>query len=114
MKKPMLTQAGSVVSAVLASACCILPLILASLGLGAVGFAAALEPYRPLFITITLLFLGVSFYSAYRGPKGEACAGGSACSPGSGAGRATKITLWVLTAVVLGILAFPYLLAATL
>lgn len=112
--KSLFSYAGSVVSAVLASACCILPLVLASLGLGAVGFAAALEPYRPLFITITLVFLGVSFYSAYRRPKSEACDPGSSCSPGRGAGGAAKITLWVLTAVVLGILAFPYLLAAIL
>lgn len=114
MKKSLLSHMGSVVSAVLASACCILPLVLAGMGLGAVGFAAALEPYRPIFIAVTLAFLGASFYSAYRTPKGKACAPGSACSPGSGSNRANKIILWTTTAVVLGILAFPYLLAATL
>ena len=112
--KNLLPQGGAVVSAVLASACCVLPLVLASVGLGAVGFATVLEPYRPLFIAVTLVFLGISFYLTYRRPRGQACAPGSACAPASGAGRAGKIALWVITALVLGILAFPYLLAATL
>jgi mercuric ion transport protein len=78
------------------------------------GFAAALEPYRPIFMAVTLAFLGTSFYSTYRRPEGKACAHGSVCSPGTGTRRGAKIPLWILTVAVLGILAFPYLLAATL
>jgi mercuric ion transport protein len=113
MKKPVLPQLGSLLSAVLASACCLLPLVLASLGLGALGIASVLAPYRSVFVAITLAFLGTSFYLVYRRPKGEDCASGAACPPAGGASRANKITLWILTALVLGILGFPSLLALT-
>ena len=45
---------GAVLSAVAASACCIGPLAFAMLGLGGAGFLVAMEPYRPIFTTVTL------------------------------------------------------------
>jgi len=38
---------GSVLGAILASACCIGPVILGAVGVGSLGEAAALAPYRP-------------------------------------------------------------------
>ena len=63
---------GAVLTAVAASACCVGPLILVALGVG-VAWASrlsAFEPYRPLFIALTVGLLGFGFYRAYR-PAGR-------------------------------------------
>ena len=51
---------GAVGAAVAASACCTIPLLLVTLGVGGawVGTFTALEPFRPLFIGVALVFLG--------------------------------------------------------
>jgi bacterioferritin-associated ferredoxin len=79
---------GGLLAAFLASVCCIGPVVFAALGVGvgATGFLAgtadflkALLPYRPLFIGLTVLFLGVGFYVAYRNALSP-CGGGMHCS----------------------------------
>ena len=58
-----LALAGGILAGVGASACCIGPLVLVSLGIGGawIGHLTALEPYRPIFIGLTLLLLGLAF-----------------------------------------------------
>jgi len=102
---------GAVTAAVGASVCCIGPLLLLALGIGGVwvGSLTAMERYRPYWMAATLVFLGVAFFRVYRRPKAVACTPGSACS--SDRGRRNKILLWVVTALVLGLLALPYLIS---
>src|SRR5260221_5712842 len=64
---------GSVLGAILASACCLGPLILGAIGAGSLGAAATLAPYRPWFLVLTAGLLGVGFYLAYRPVRQEAC-----------------------------------------
>ena len=54
-----------------ASACCVGPLLLLSLGIGGawIGHLTALEPYRPVFIVLTVLFLGLAFWKLYIMPR---------------------------------------------
>lgn len=73
--------AGGIVGAILASSCCILPLLFLSLGLGGawMGNLTALAPYQPIFTMITFGFLGYGYYLVYWKPQtdyaeGEACA----------------------------------------
>lgn len=61
--------AGTIVSAILASICCIGPLILAGLGIGSVGIFSSLERYRLIFMLVTFAFLGAAFYLTYRKKK---------------------------------------------
>lgn len=100
------TMAGAVVSAFLASACCIGPLLLALLGLGGAGLLIKLEPYRPYFTVATLGALGAGFWLTYRKPKvteGDDCG----CEhPKSN--RFGKVLLWVVTFLVIGFWSFPY------
>jgi len=103
-----LFAAGGIFGALAASACCILPLVLFSLGIGGawIGNLTALYPYKPYFVTIALLFLAGGFYIAYRKPK-MACEPGSHCAtPASG--RILKISLWSAALLVSAALAFPY------
>lgn len=106
-------SAGSILSAFLASACCVGPLIFALLGLGGAGLLVKFEPYRPYFMAITFGLLGAGFYFTYRRPRGAQVtsgADGAACDcPAPRTNRAGRIMLWVATALVVGFLVFPYL-----
>jgi mercuric ion transport protein len=100
---------GSVISAFIASACCIGPLVFALLGLGGAGLLVKFEPYRPYFIAATVALLGTGFYFTYRKPKTAGPAGGPACDcPAPRTNRAGRIMLWVATVLVAAFLAFPY------
>lgn len=98
----MKAAVASMVSAAIASACCIGPVVLVLLGAGTFGaLLGSLEPYRPIFIGITTVFLGFSFYGAYRPMKD--C---ETCSPASR--RRRKRAVWVAALVVAVLIAFPY------
>ncbi len=99
---------GAVAAAVGASVCCLGPLLLLALGVGGAWIAnlTAMEKYRPIWMAATLLFLGLAFARVYRKPKEDTCAVGSSCPPN--AGRRNKVLLWIVAALVLGLLALPY------
>ncbi len=101
---------GAVLSAFVASACCVGPLVLALLGIGGGALLAKFEPYRPLFTVVTVALLGAGFWLQYRKPKPVASADGIACDcPTPRANKAGRVMLWVATVLVVGFLAFPYL-----
>jgi len=54
-----------------ASVCCVGPLVMLALGISGawIGNLAAIEPYRPLFIGLTLLFLVIAFRKLYLVPR---------------------------------------------
>ena len=103
-----LAAAGGMLGALAASSCCILPLVLFSLGIGGawIGNLTALAPYQPVFVAITLGLLGYGFRLAYG--KRTACADGGACAQPL-PNRLVKTALWVATALVAAALAFPYI-----
>ncbi|NOY69410.1 MAG: mercury transporter MerT [Deltaproteobacteria bacterium] len=96
---------GAGLLAILASSCCLLPLLLVSIGIGGawMGSLTALEPYRPIFITITLLLLAFAFYRVYRKPKIE-------CACDDAPKQRTRKILWIVTVIIVALLAFPYFL----
>lgn len=56
---------GSALSALLASACCWLPLLLISFGISAGGLSRFFLQYRPLFLIGSVMLLGAGFYLLY-------------------------------------------------
>ena len=101
-----LALGGSLIAALAASACCFGPLVLVLLGLGGVGAALALEPYRPYILGVTVLLLGAAFYLTYRRAPSN-CGPGEVCTV-TRTGRTVRILLWVITFLVLLIATFPY------
>lgn len=97
---------GATATAVVASICCIGPVVLAGLGIGAVTAAQQFAPFRPYFLTLTAIFLGFGFFFAYRKPKNEPCVG-EVCEP-SGITRWGRPLLWIATVIVLALVTFPY------
>lgn len=99
--------AGGLLGAIAASTCCILPLALFSLGVTGtwIGTLTSLAPYQPIFVALTLGFLGYGYWLVYRKPK---CAEGEACARPL-PNRVVKTGLWLATALVLLAIAWPYL-----
>src|SRR6266478_9826071 len=106
MQKEKLTAVGSVIAAVAASICCIGPLVAVMLGVGSLAAASRLQKWRPLFLGVTFVLLGVAWYLTYRKPKAEACAGGTACAARPGA-KGGKFVLWIATALAVALAALP-------
>ena len=99
-RKARMIAAGGILGAIAASTCCIVPLILFSLGISGawIGNLTALEPYKPIFIVITLGFLGYGYWMVYRKPK--ACADGETCARPL-PNRMVKSALWGSTVLIL-------------
>ncbi|WOJ88251.1 mercuric transporter MerT family protein [Methylocapsa polymorpha] len=95
-------------AAIGASLCCVAPLALLMLGVGGAWIAnlTALEPYSPIFIGLTLLFLGLAFRKLYL--AAPICAEGVACANPRVLKR-QRLTFWFVATPALGLLATPWL-----
>ena len=91
---------GGLLGAVLASSCCIAPLAFVMMGIGGSWMSqlTALEPYKPIFVMVTLLLLGLAFWHVYFKPQPTCEPGGLCAVPTTG--RLTKSILWVATVLV--------------
>ena len=114
-RKQGVVAAGGVLGAIAASSCCILPLVLFSLGASGawIGQLTSLAPYQPIFVAVTVGFLGYGYWLVYRKPK-AACAEQAACAKPV-PNRVVKSALWAATALVITAFSFnywaPYILA---
>ena len=99
--KSRFAAAGSVIGAVLASSCCIVPLLLVTLGVSGawIGTLSGLEPYKPWFVAVAIAFLGFGFWQVYRKPA-PTCEDGSYCANPS-SGRVVKVALWFAAILIL-------------
>ncbi len=113
--KKSLFAGGSVLGAVGMSLCCIVPLVLFSLGVTSawIGGLASLYQYKWIFFLVTAGFLGGGFYMVYRRPRARACDSGSTCTTPL-SDRINKAALWTATFLSLAALAFPYIAPALL
>jgi mercuric ion transport protein len=94
-------------AAILASTCCLGPLVLVALGFSGawIGNLTVLEPYRPLFIAVALVALYFAWRRIYR--PAEKCLPGEVCALPQ-TKRLYKMLFWAVAALVLIALAFPY------
>lgn len=98
---------AGVIAGITASACCAGPLVLLLLGISGswIGNLSALEPLRPIFMVIAVLFLGLAWRRIYVAPK--TCAVDAPCA-GEAASRKQKQVFWMVSLVVLAAIAFPW------
>jgi len=96
-------------AAILASTCCLGPLLLVTLGFSGawIGNLTVLEPYRPIFIGAALVALFFAGRRVFR--PAVACKPGEVCAIPQ-VRRTYKVLFWVVTGLVLVALAFPYVL----
>jgi mercuric ion transport protein len=96
-------------AAILASTCCLGPLILVALGFSGawIGNLTSLEPYRPIFISAALVALFFAWRRIFR--PAYACKPGEVCAMPQV--RTTyKLIFWIVAALVVVALGFPYVL----
>lgn len=101
---------GSVVSAILASVCCLGPIVFAVLGISGAAFILKFEAFRPYFAIAAALLLGTAFYFTYRKKPAEECAPGSYCA-NPRADKINKVILWVATVLVAFFVFFPEIIS---
>lgn len=101
---------GGAAAAVAASLCCIGPLVLVMLGIGGAWVAnlAVLEPFRPYFLAVAVIFLFFAWTKIYRAPAAAACTPGSLCAMPQ-TNRIYKALFWIVAALVALALVFPYI-----
>lgn len=94
------------VTAMLASACCLGPLVLITLGFSGawIGNLTLLEPYRPIFIGAALVALFFAWRRIWR--PAVACAPGAVCAVPQ-IKRTYKLLFGGVSVLVLIALAFP-------
>lgn len=96
----------AVIATIIASLCCIGPLILLLLGIGSawVSTLTQLAFLRPIGILLTLLFLGIAFWKLYITPW--RCSVDKPCAKPKTL-RWYRIAFWVIAVILMGILLFP-------
>lgn len=98
---------ASGLAAVLASTCCLGPLVLLSLGISGawIGNLTRLEPFRPYFIGVALAALFLAYRRLFR-PR-SACKPGEVCAIPQ-VNLAYKLLFWIVAALIVVGLSFPY------
>src|SRR6266481_64665 len=105
--KTRASLAGGVLAAIGATACCFGPLLLVTLGFGGAWAARlqALTPLQPVFIGLTLVFIGFAFHRLYIRPR--QCAPGEVCEAPDVL-RRQRVAFWIVVAVIVAMLVFPF------
>jgi len=92
---------GALMGGLLASSCCILPLVLVSLGAGGAWMSnlTALAPYQPIFLTLAVISVAGGIWLSRRA-RTQACAIDGPCAKTSTKKR-YSVGLWVGGALAL-------------
>jgi mercuric ion transport protein len=99
---------GGILGALAMTSCCILPLLLFSLGASGawIGRMGAMYQYKWFFFAFAGASLAYGFWKLYR-PGRKTCDAGAACARPINQ-TLMKIALWASALVVLAALSFPY------
>ncbi|RFS26724.1 hypothetical protein DVR12_02760 [Chitinophaga silvatica] len=108
MKKTLVAGSG-ILTALLASTCCVSPLLalagVMGIGVAQLTFLISIKPY---LIIASLLALGYNLYKAYQPAKQSCCAIATDTDVKPGRVFRSKLFLWVITIITLFILILPY------
>lgn len=99
LKQERWFAAGGIFAALVASSCCVVPVVLVTLGISGawIGNLTVLEPYKMYFLGITTLLVAAGFWHVYIKPK-KSCDNDSYCARPTSS-IITKSVLWIGTAL---------------
>jgi len=121
-----LAKIGTLLSAIVASSCCWLPLLLLAVGVSSAGVASTLEAYRLIFIAVTFGALAAAFFFTNRRRKAATAQDGrcesqttakeDCCATGRRVDSMSlnKVTLWLVTILAVAFLFSPSYVGAFL
>jgi mercuric ion transport protein len=94
-------------AAILASTCCLGPLVLLMLGISGAWIAnlTALEPYRPLFLGVAVVALALAYRKIFR--PAVACRDGDVCAVPQ-VRMTYKALFWAVVVLLLVAVSFPF------
>ena len=100
---------GGMLASIGASACCVGPLLLLSLGIGGawIGNLTALVRYRPLFVALVFVFLGLASRQLYF--VKQSCDLDANCAAVR-TKKAQRLIFWIAAPLLLGLAAVPWLM----
>ena len=100
--------AAGILAAIGASVCCVGPLVLLALGISGAWISnlTALEPYRPIFMGLTFVLLGLAYRRLYQ--VQQVCTPDAVCADPRVLRRQRSL-FWIVTVLLLGLLAIPWL-----
>ena len=98
---------AGVLAAIIGSLCCVAPLVLITLGISGAWISqlTALEPYRPMFIGVMVVFLGLAFRQLYIVPA--RCAPDEVCANPRLQRRQRQI-FWIVVVGLAALITFPW------
>lgn len=101
------TLIAGLLAGLTASACCAGPFILLMLGVSGswIGNLSALEPYRPFFILVAIVFMGLAYRKIYMAPK--VCRIDAVCATPQGK-RSQQFIFWITAIIIVMSIAFPW------
>jgi len=107
-RKAWATTGAALLGALAMTSCCILPLLLVSLGVTGVfiGKLGALYQYHWYFLAVAATALAFGFWKAYRPVPADKCADGACARPMNR--KLMRSILWVAAVIVVIATAFPY------
>lgn len=99
MRARTVAAIASLLAALAASSCCLLPVILFTLGAGGawIGTLVRLAPFQPYFIAAAVVCLGAGYWMVYRSHVGCAVRGSCGAPVGD---RVIKSVLGLVTGLV--------------
>jgi len=98
---------GGALAAIVSSVCCVAPLVLLTLGISGAWISqlTALEPYRPIFIGVTVICMVLAFRQLHIIP--ERCAPGESCADPR-LQRRQRQMFWIVVVGLAALVAFPW------
>jgi len=97
---------SALVTALVGSICCIVPVLIALLGIGSASLFSSIEFLRPVFILFTVGLIGFAFFQVHQKEK-HGCKPDELCSTPQGI-KKVKYFLYIISAISVIILTFPY------
>jgi mercuric ion transport protein len=104
--KNQMSSLFSGAAAALSASCCVVPLLLLTLGATNLSIASKLMHYRPFITAASILLLAGAFYSVYR-PSAETVMCKRSCSPR--ALRRQRWIVWTAAGLMMVFMLFSYL-----
>jgi len=107
--RPGVIASAGVFGALAATSCCILPLVLFTIGVSGawIGNLTRLAPYQPYFIAGTIALLVYGYWLVYRSSN-SVCADGATCAQPLSR-RVAKVGLFLATVLVVAALGVDFL-----